>query len=58
MTEKLVGTRPVGTSEACQIGWPGVTRVLTHDERRQSERDWDARVAAGALQAGQDRLGC
>lgn len=41
----LVNTRPQGQPHM-SMGRPGVLRVLTHDERRQSERDWDARVDA------------
>lgn len=42
--KKMVGTRPPGVDAHMKMGWPGVIRVLTPDEKRQSERDWDARV--------------
>ena len=44
---KLVGTREPGSNPAMQLGWPGVLRVLTSKEMRQSQIDWDERYEQG-----------
>lgn len=46
---RLVGTREPGSNPAMQAGWPGVLKVLTSKEMRQSQINWDERYEQSRL---------